>query len=122
MGVPAGRFPALFRLLLLQCYVDRSTGASHLLGFSHYENVLQVVVQQGTCLFSVHICHWPTASTNLFCFVFSFFSIFIHSWMVMTGAMKKRTTLTHTWNKSPHRVTSTALDSEAEQTVTDTSR
>lgn len=43
----------------------------------------------------------------------------LRSWKVMTGAMKRRTTLTHRWKKSPGRVTSTAPDSEAEPAVTD---
>lgn len=50
MGVSAGPLPALFRLLLLQCNVDCAAAASRLLGFSHHTDVLQVAVQQGSCL------------------------------------------------------------------------
>lgn len=65
-------------------------------------------------------CLSPSNSlrTRLFVFCFNVPC----SWKVMTGVTKRRTTpMEHRWNKSPDRVTSAALDSEAEQTVTDAS-
>lgn len=70
MGVSAGRLPSLLRLLLLQRDAGCPAGASRLLGFSHFTNVLQVAVQQGTCLSCEHIWRWAAALINT---VFVFF-------------------------------------------------
>lgn len=51
MGVSAGGLRSLLWLLLLQCDVNGSPDAPHLLGVPNFTNVLQVTVQQGVWVF-----------------------------------------------------------------------
>lgn len=97
------------------CSCSTSTGLSSL--YKCFTSCFSARCVSSLCA-HCSVSRWGAASTNKYCFLLSF--TFIHSLTATTGATKKRTTPTHRWNRSPNRVTLMALDSEAEQTVTDT--
>lgn len=123
MGVPTRDVSSLLWLLLLQCDAVSSADTAPLLGCSHLTHVFQVHLQQGVFLFvwmyQDFVAHlWLTLFLPLLLCGSSSFC----SWKAMTGAMKRRKTVTHRRKETTNAVTWMALVAEAEPMATDTYR